>query len=174
MTDNKEGIVNKVSKSKLISIDLEDYYIEGERTTFDIAPFLFQGIVLKEMDFRMAMKTLDWEIYKNKFVAIHSSVDAIIPTWAYMLIATKLEGIAKDFVFGNLEKLEEVLITKALDQINYEQFQDALVVIKGCSNKPIPTLAYVELSKRLKPYVKSFMYGEPCSTVPVYKKPKKS
>ena len=173
MTDSKDRIVNKVSNSKLVSIDLEDYYTEGERIEFDIAPFLFQGIVLKEMDFRTAMKNLDWETYRDKFVAIHSSVDAIIPTWAYMLIATKLESIAKDFFFGDIEKLEEYLILTEINRIDFVKFQDSLIVVKGCSNKPIPNSAYVELSKKLKPYVKSFMYGEPCSTVPVYKRPKK-
>ncbi|BDD10711.1 hypothetical protein FUAX_31430 [Fulvitalea axinellae] len=165
-----EEIVNRVAKSPLISLDLSEYYQAGERVVFDLAPHLFQGLVLREKDFRQMVKETDWSEYAGKCVAITCSVDAIVPTWAYMLLTAVMEPHARIVVFGSLETLETVLFHEALDTINVEDFRDAMVVVKGCSDVPVPESAYVELSRRLRPVVKSLMFGEPCSTVPIYKK----
>lgn len=164
-----EEITNKVANSGIVSIDLEEYYPEGERVLLDVKPLLFQELILKEKDFRDYIKNEDWSQYKNKFVAITCTNDAIVPTWAYMLLSLALEPFAKKIVFGNLENLESVLFEEALNAIDYSQYKDARIVIKGCSNKPVPTQAYVKLTAALKPFAKSIMYGEPCSTVPLYK-----
>ena len=126
---------------------------------------LWQGIALKEKDFREFIKEHDWSIYQDKFVALHCSVDAIVPTWAYMLLATKISPYAQKVIFGTLEELEAILFEEALSQINPEDYQDARIVIKGCSDKAVPTSAYVKLVELLQPYAKIMMYGEPCSTV---------
>ena len=169
----EEMIENRVAKSGLVTIDLEELYEEGDRVELDIAPVLFQGMVLREKDFRQWVKEHQWEQYEGKLVAIFCSADAIVPNWAYMLIATKMVPYAKMFVFGAVEKLEEVLFQQSLEKIKPEEYKNAKLVIKGCSNKPVPTYAYVELSRRLAPVAASIMYGEPCSTVPVYKRPRK-
>ena len=163
-------IVNKVSQSGLITIDLEEFYPAGERVLFDIKELLFQGLILREKDFREFIKNEDWNKYKDKYVALTCSADAIVPTWAYMLLATQLEPIAKKVVFGNLESLETILYTEILSKININNYKDARVVIKGCGNLPIPKSAYVQITSLLRPHAKSIMYGEPCSTVPLYKK----
>jgi hypothetical protein len=166
-------IINKVANSGLITIDLEEFYQAGERVLIDIKPLLFHELILKEKDFREFIKNEDWNKYKDKFVAITCSNDAIIPTWAYMLLTVSLEPFAKKVVFGNLEVLETVLYAEKLSQLNVEQFKDAKIVIKGCGNLPVPKNAFVELTRLLRPLAKSIMYGEPCSTVPLYKAPKK-
>ena len=163
-------IKNKVAESGLITIDLGEMYLPGERGLIDIKDQLFQGLILKEKDFREFIRTNDWSKYNGKFVALTCSADAIIPDWAWMLLAAALEPFAKKIVFGNLEILETVLFDEALEKFDVEKFRDARVVIKGCGDKPIPKTAYIELTRKLKPVVKSIMYGEPCSTVPVYKK----
>ena len=163
-------IVNKVSQSGLITIDLEEFYPDGERVLFDIKELLFQGLILREKDFREFIKNEDWNKYKDKYVALTCSADAIVPTWAYMLLATQLEPIAKKVVFGNLESLETILYTEILSKIDINNYKDARVVIKGCGNLPIPKSAYVQITSLLRPHAKSIMYGEPCSTVPLYKK----
>ncbi len=165
-----EEIVNRVASSPLITINLEDFYTEGERKQIDIRDQLFHGLILKEKDFREFIKTHDWEQYRGAFVSVICSADAIIPTWAFMLVAQKLSGIAADFIFGDLSVLETTLFLRRLERINPEEYQDKPVVIKGCFDKAVPVSAYVELTRKLTPYVKSLMYGEPCSTVPVYKK----
>lgn len=164
-----DEIVNKVANSGIVTIDLEEYYQNGERVLFDVKPLLFQELILKEKDFRDYIKNNDWSVYKNKFVAITCTNDAIVPTWAYMLVSLALEPFAKKIVFGNLEQLENELFEDSLSKMDYSQFNDARVVIKGCSNKPVPVNAYVKLTAALKPFAKSIMYGEPCSTVPLYK-----
>jgi hypothetical protein len=168
----EDEIINKVSQSGLVTIDLESMYPEGERVAFDIKSLLFQGMILKEQTLRDFVKMEDWSKYKDKYVALYCSTDAIIPTWAYMLIATQLEPYAKKIVFGNQEQLETEIYAEILSNINLEQYRDAKIVIKGCSDKPVPTSAYVELTRLLRPLAKSIMYGEPCSTVPLYKKSK--
>jgi len=167
-----EPITNKVAVSGLVSIDLEEYYLKGERVLFDIKDILFQGLIVREKDVREFIKNEDWSKYKDKYVAIFCSTDAIVPTWAYMLLAIHLEPFAKKVVFGNLEVLETLLYNETLQKININDFKDARIVIKGCGNLPVPIAAYIELTRLLRPVAKSIMYGEPCSTVPLYKQPK--
>jgi hypothetical protein len=167
-----EEIINKVAQSGLTELNLEDYYPAGERVLYDIKDQLFQGLILKEKDFREHIKTEDWSKYAGKNIAIICSADAVVPTWAYMLLATALTPFAKKFVFGGLDTLETVLYNDALAQLNPESYRDQRIVIKGCSNLPVPVSAYVELTRILRPVAKSIMYGEPCSTVPLYKKAK--
>jgi len=168
----ENGIVNKVSQSGLITIDLEEYYPAGQRILFDIKEHLFQGLILREKDFREFIKNEDWSKYRDCYVALTCSADAIVPTWAYMLLATQLEPLAKKVVFGNLETLETILYNEILSKINIEDYKDARIVIKGCGNLPVPKAAYVQITSLLRPVAKSIMYGEPCSTVPLYKQPK--
>lgn len=164
-----EEIINKVAGSGIVSIDLEEFYVPGERVLFDIKPHLFQQLILKEKDFREFVKTNDWSVYEGKVVGIICSADAIVPTWAYMLITLALEPFASKVFFGNLMDIENLLFAEKISAINPSVYKDARVVIKGCGEKPIPTNAYVQLSQLLKPFAKSIMYGEPCSTVPLYK-----
>lgn len=168
----EDSIVNKVASSGLMTIDLEEFYPKGERVLVDIKPWLFQELLLKEKDFREYIKQEDWSKYQDKLVAVTCSSDAIVPTWAYMLVALQLQPYASRVVFGNLDTLETVLFEESLKSIRFEDYQDKRVVIKGCSKLPVPVNAYVHLTSGLKPYVKSMMYGEPCSTVPLYKAPK--
>ncbi len=165
-------IVNRVAGSSIISFDLETLYPIGERVTFDIKDNLYQETILREKEFRVFIKEHNWEAYQSKNVAITCSVDAIVPTWAFMLIASKLTPFANHFTFGTQAELEKELFSMALDKLDLAQYQDAKVVVKGCSGNAIPTLAYVELVRILQPVVASLMFGEPCSTVPVYKRPK--
>ncbi|MBI4947505.1 MAG: DUF2480 family protein [Bacteroidetes bacterium] len=167
-------IINRVSESDLMEINLEDFYPKGERVLIDVKENLFQGLILREKDFREFVKNENWSKYKDKFVAITCSVDAIVPIWAYMLLSTSLQPFAKNTVFGDLKTLETVLFNETLSKINTENFPDKKVVIKGCGNLPVPESAYVEVTRILTPLVKSIMYGEPCSTVPVMKKMNKS
>jgi hypothetical protein len=168
--EEQDIIINKVAGSGLITLNLEDYYHAGERVEYDLKDNLFHGLILKEKDFREFLKQHDWSQYAGKNVAIICSADAIVPTWAYMLLATHLEPYAHLFVFGDLATLETILYQKALSRIDMAAFKDARVVIKGCGHLPVPTYAYVEITRLLKPYVKSLMYGEPCSTVPIFKR----
>lgn len=165
----EDEIINKVANSGLVTIDLEEFYLKGERHLFDIKPLLFHELMLKEKDFRESLKQYDWNKYKNAFVAITCSNEAIIPTWAYMLIALELQGIAKKVVFGSLETLEAILFDEELKKIDFTSFSDKRIVIKGCGNLPISTHAYINLTSLLKPFAKSIMFGEPCSTVPLFK-----
>jgi hypothetical protein len=166
-----EEIINKVASSGLITIDLEEFYPKGERVLFDLKPLLFHELILKEKDFREFIKEHDWAGYKDKMVAITCTADAIVPTWAFMLVSIALEPYAKKIIFGNLATLEAILFNEVLKSINYSDYQDKRIVIKGCGNLPVSTNAYVELVRGLKPFAKSIMYGEPCSTVPLYKAP---
>lgn len=164
-----EEIINKVAGSGIVSIDLEEFYTPGERIIFDITPHLFQGLILKEKEFRDFVKNNDWSVYKNKIIGIVCSADAIVPTWAYMLISLALEPFAKRILFANAQEIETILFAEQLNDINPQDYKDARIVIKGCGDKPVPTNAYVQLTVLLKPVAKSIMYGEPCSTVPLYK-----
>ncbi len=163
-------IINKVANSKLVTINLEDYYQQGERVLFDIKDWLFQEIVLKEKDFREYIKTHDWSAYKNKYVSLTCSTDAIIPGWAYLLITTHLSPFASKIIVGTLEELESILYAETLQQQDFSVYQDLPLIIKGCSNKPVPQNAYVLLAQQLQPIAKSIMYGEACSAVPLYKR----
>ncbi len=165
-------IINKVANSPLVTLNLEDYYPQGERVVYDIKDNLFQEMILREKDFRAFVKEHDWTQYQDACVALNCSVDAIVPTWAYMLLATKLEPFVKMLVYGSLETLESLLFKEALRKINLEEFRDAKVVVKGCGHLPVPVFAYTEITRLLRPYASSIMYGEPCSTVPLYKKPR--
>jgi len=168
----EELIINRVSKSGLISLDLEDFYHQGERVVYDIKDNLYMGLILREKDFREFLKTHDWSYYANKNVAITCTEEAIIPTWAYMLLAIQLETYANMVVFGTLEDLERKLYDDAIARINFNDYIGTKVVVKGCSKVEVPISAYVEITRRLKPFAQSIMFGEPCSTVPLYKKPK--
>lgn len=165
-------IINKVTQSALVTLNLEELLHPGERVVYDIKDNLFHGLMLREKDFRAFVKEHDWSVYAGKNVAIICSADAIVPTWAYMLLATKLQPYVNYFVFGNLEALEQALMQEAIAKIDAEDYIDAKVVIKGCGSIPVPTYAYVEIMRKLQPVVSSLMYGEPCSTVPLYKRPK--
>lgn len=165
-------IINKVATSGLITFDLEDFYDKNERVIYDLKDNLFMGMILREKDFREFLKTHDWSQYTGKNVAIICSEDAIIPTWAYMLLALKLEPVANAVVFGDLAALENKLFYDAIAKVNPEDYRDARVVVKGCSKVPVPTAAYVEITRKLQPVAQSLMFGEPCSTVPLYKRPK--
>lgn len=165
-----EKLVNRVASSQLINIDLEDFYPEGERVLFDIKEWLFAEQILKEKDFRKSVKDLNWETYQNKFVALTCSVDAIIPSWAYLLISVELSPFAKKIVVGNLETLETSIFQEIIDRLPVKNYINKPVIIKGCSNKPIPETAYTQLISKLLPIARSIMYGEACSNVPLFKK----
>jgi len=166
----EEVMTNKVAESGIITLNLEDYYPKGETVVFDLKDYLFMGLILKEKDFREALKNLDLVPYTDKNVALSCTADAIIPMWAYMLVSSYLQPVAKNVVFGNEEFLQKTLFLKNLYQINTGDFTDKRVVIKGCGDLPISESAYVEITNLLRPVAKSIMYGEPCSTVPIFKK----
>lgn len=163
-------IVNRVANSKLITLDLEDYYPVGSRVLFDIKPWLFQELILKEKDFREQVKNHDWSQYKDSYVGLTCSSDAIIPSWAYLLISVHLTQYARHIIIGDLQQLETSIFEQIVSEIPTEQFTDKPVIIKGCSQKPIPETAYIRLIAKLQPVVKSLFFGEACSTVPLYKK----
>ena len=165
-----EAIVNKVSESGLITLDLEQYYPREEVVLYDLKDYLFMGLILKEKDFRESLKNLDWEVYKNKYVGVTCSADAIIPPWAYMLAASYLQPIAKDVIMGDEKEVHKTIFLKNIQRIEANEFTGQRVVVKGCGDKPIGEFAYMEITKLLRPVVKTIMYGEPCSTVPIYKK----
>lgn len=166
-----DAIVNKVAASGLITLNLEEYLPKEEIIVFDLKNYLFMGLILKEKDFREALKALDWSAYKDKNVAITCTADAIIPMWAYMLVTTYLQSVAKGSYVGTAEEMHRHLFLQNIAGINAEEFKDARIVIKGCGDKEVGPFAYAEITRHLLPHVKSIMYGEPCSTVPVYKKP---
>ena len=169
--DEKE-IINRVANSALITFNLEELYPKVELAEIDLKNQLFQGLILREKDLRDFIKTHAWEQYQDKSVAVFCSEDAVIPTWAYMLIGIALQPFATKIVFGNRSTLVSQLFKEALDQVQWEKFKDAKVVIKGCSDVHVPESAYVEAAARLRPLAASILYGEPCSTVPLYKRPK--
>ncbi|HEX5653947.1 MAG TPA: DUF2480 family protein [Chitinophagaceae bacterium] len=165
-----EPIINKVAESGLVTIDLEHYYPSGDIAFFDLKDHLFMGMILKEKDFRTALKNMDWSVYQDKSVAVGCSADAIIPVWAYMLVASYLQPVAKDLVMGDEKELHKYLFLKNLSALNPGDYADKRVVVKGCGDTPIGEFAYMEITKLLRPVAKSIMYGEPCSTVPIFKK----
>ena len=165
-----DEIINKVSNSKLITLDLEELYPEGERVLFDIKDWLFDQIILKEKDFRASVKSHDWSRYENTYVALTCSVDAIIPSWAYLLLSSELAPYSKKIVVGNLELLETSFFQDIIQNLSIESFKEKPIIIKGCAQKPIPASAFSMLIHKLQPIAKSIMYGEACSTVPLFKK----
>jgi len=164
--------VNKVAESGIVTLDLETFLPRDEVKVFDLKEYLFMGLILKEKDFRQALKELDVNVYQDKVVAITCSADAVIPMWAYMLTASALQPVAKDIIFGDEATAKKNIMLKNIGSINPEDFSDKRIVIKGCGETHIPEEAYVEATKILRSVAKSIMYGEPCSTVPVFKKEK--
>jgi len=165
-----EAIINKVSESSIITLNLEDYYPKEEIVVFDMKDHLFMGLILKEKDFRENLKNLDLANYTNKAVAVTCSADAVIPMWAYMLVASYLQPVATEVVFGTEEELKKQLLLKNIEQLDLTDLADKRIVIKGCGELPIGEAAYLAATKLLRPVAKSIMYGEPCSTVPIFKK----
>jgi Protein of unknown function (DUF2480) len=165
-----DTIVNKVAESGLITLDLEAFYPKDEIVSFDLKDYLFMGMILKEKDFRNALQQIDWETYRDRSVAVFCSADAIIPLWAYMLVSTYLSGVARRVFSGTAEEMRKQLFIENIRNINSDDYTDKRVVIKGCGDLEMGDHAYVEITNKLVPVVKSLMYGEPCSTVPVYKK----
>lgn len=167
-----QPIINKVASSGIFTLDLEEIYPHGTRVVFDLKPLLWQEFALREEDLRTFVRTHDWSQYKGQFVSINCSADAIVPTWAYMLVATSLQPHAAFVTQGDAEQLERAVFTRFVEHLDVEPYRNSRVVVKGCSKMPVPLNAYVELSAKLLPVVKSLMFGEPCSTVPLYKAPK--
>ena len=167
-----DEIINRVTNSALEVFDLEDYYLNGIRTQIDISQWLFEGFLLKEKDFREALKNHDWSQYENQYVAIHCSTEAIIPAWASILVTIYVAPFAKKVVLGTISELETALYQTILHTLDYSQYQDKPVIIKGCSKKPVPESAYVLAAQYLRPFAKSIMYGEACSAVTLFKKGK--
>ena len=165
-------IVNRVALSPLVSFDLADHYDDRKRVSLDIKDQLFQGMILREKDYRAWIKEEDWTKYTDQHVHIFSSVDAIIPGWAWMLLTVQLEPYAASVVFGTREDLEKDIWRKSLDGIDYQELTGKKIVVKGCGDIDIPQATFVEFISRLRPIADKLMYGEPCSTVPLYKKPK--
>lgn len=163
-------IINKVAQSALLTLNLEDYYPSDDIVSFDLKDHLFMQLILKEKEYREALKAMDWSVYQDKTVALHCSADAIIPLWGYMLAVTYLQPVATDVIFGNEKEVFQYLFLQKLKKINVSEFEEKRVVIKGCGDKKIPETAFVEITKILRPVAKSIMYGEPCSTVPVFKR----
>ncbi len=163
-------IVNRVAQSKLITFDLEDLYPQGQRVVLDIKDWLYEGFILREKEFRKYLEEHNWSVYKETYVALCCSTDAIVPGWAYMLVTSKLAPYAQKVVVGTLENLETALYQTVLENLDVSQFEDKPVIIKGCSNKPVPQNAYIMATTKIQQVAKSVMYGEACSSVPLFKK----
>jgi hypothetical protein len=166
----EETFTNKVSESGIISLNLEEYYPKDDIALFDMKDYLFMGLILKEKDFRENLKMLDLSIYTDKVVAVTCSADAVIPMWAYMLVSSNLQPVARDVVFGTVEEVKNTLLLKNIAQLPVDDYEGKRVVIKGCGEIPVGEAAYLQATQLLRPVAKSIMYGEPCSTVPIYKK----
>jgi len=162
--------VNKVAESGLITIDLENWYPKGEVVVFDLKDYLFMGMIVKEKEFRDTLKNTDWEVYRNKMVSVVCSVDAIIPSWAFMLVASYLQPVCKELALATPEEMRKQVFLRNIQSINSVDYKDQRVIVKGCGDTPIGDFAYLEITRILRPVVRSLMYGEPCSTVPVFKK----
>jgi len=165
-----EEIINKVADSQLVQIDLDEFYYSGEIISYDLTQNLYEGLILREKDFRDFLKLHDWEPYRNKKVNISCNKDVIIPNWAYMLLASYLENVMADYYFGTVEDLRESLVKSSLNQINLDHYKDKLVLLKGCGSAELSPEIYLHVTKLLQPVVKSLMFGEACSTVPIFKK----
>ena len=165
-----DTLINKVTESALVTLNLEDYYPKETIVVFDLKDYLFMGLILKEKDFREALKNLDLEPFTGNVVTVTCSADAVIPMWAYMLAASYLQPVAKDVFFGNEAEVKKQLLLNNISQISTEEFTNKRIVIKGCGELPVDEAAYLKATKILRPVAKSIMYGEPCSTVPIFKK----
>jgi hypothetical protein len=168
----EDVIRNKVEESGIIQMDLMQLSPSGKRLEFDMKDHLFQGLVLREQPFREFVTNHDWEMYRDAFVHIHCSADAIVPQWAYMLVASSLKGIARSFFWGDRNAMEDALIIQAIESFKEEGFKDKRVMVKGCAKRKVSEAVYIHFTWKLQPWVKSLMFGEPCSSVPVYKKRK--
>lgn len=168
-----QPLINRVANSGLITLKLEEFFPTQELAIFDLKDYLFMEMILKEKDFREALKEHNWEKYQGKILLVYCSADAVIPVWAYMLVATYAAPYAYDIFQGSADDFYRSYFLRQLDQLDMEQYRDQRLVIKGCSDHPVPPAAYLEITRKLQPLVKSIMYGEPCSTVPVYKQPRK-
>ena len=162
-------IKNKVADSGLVNFDLSDLVPKGDRKGIDLKDFLWEGLILKENDFREKVAAINTEDYKDRFVYIYNSADAIVPLWSYFLITSKITDVTKKIIFGKCEDLEVLLLHNAIQTYDFTKLQNKRVLVKGCSNKEIPENAYIELVEQLKPIVKSLMFGEACSNVPIFK-----
>ena len=169
-----EALINRVANSGIITINLEQYYPSSEIIQFDLKDYLYMELILKEKDFRQALKEIDWDEYTDKILLIHCSNDAIIPLWAYMLVASYAESKVQDTYVGDLEAYLNHHYQNVIKDLDLTSFEEKRIVIKGCSNKPVPAGAYQSLTRKLKPFALSIMFGEPCSMVPIYKQPKKN
>ena len=165
-----EEIINRVAQSKLVTFDLEDYYPEGKRVVLDIKDWLYEGLILREKEFRKTVLAHNWAQYEDTYVALSCSTDAIIPGWAFMLLTSKLQPYAKKIVAGNLEQLETALYQTVIENLDLSGFKDKPVIIKGCSKKPVPTNAYLWLTAKMQTVARSVLYGEACSSVPLFKR----
>lgn len=165
-----DEIINKVAQSGLVNLDLEEFYPDGKRIVFDLKDWLYEEIILKEKDFRENLKKHDWSQYQDAYVAMSCSVDAIVPSWAYMLVLTYIQPYAKKVIFGDLADLDVLLYHDIIENLPIDEYVDQRIIIKGCSRKPVPENAYIELINKLQPVAKSLMFGEACSTVPLFKK----
>ncbi|PHI21592.1 hypothetical protein CEQ90_01905 [Lewinellaceae bacterium SD302] len=173
MTTNQETpLINRVANSGLVTIELENFYPTGELARFDLKDYLYMELILREKDFRAALAEHDWEQYRGKHLLVFCSADAIIPVWAYMLVASKVAGLVASIYQGEEAEFIQAYLLAAVADLKPEDYQDKRLVIKGCSDKPVPAAAYLAVTAKLQPVAKSIMYGEPCSTVPVYKKPR--
>lgn len=168
-----EEIINRVANSKLLTFDLEEIYPSGERVLLDIKDWLHEGFVLREKEFRENVKNHNWENYSRKYVALNCSSDAIVPAWAFMLVATYLQPVAKKTVIGNLETLETAIFSEVISKMDFSEFENKPIIVKGCARLPVPQNAYLLLIEKLQPIAKSLFFGEACSSVPLYKKPRK-
>ena len=162
-------IINKVANSGLVTIDLEDFLPKEKVEAFDLKEHLFKGLILKEKDFREALKNFDWEIYRNRYVAITCTADAIIPLWAYMLVTAYVQPIAKDVYAGTVEEMKKNVCLKNMSTIKFEEFAGQRIIVKGCGDQQVDSTIYAEITKQLRPLAKSIMYGEACSNVPIFK-----
>ncbi len=167
-----ETLVNKVAQSGIITLNLEDYFPNKDIISLDIKNFLFMGLILKEKEFRQSLKDHDWVQYSNKIVLISCSEDAILPSWSYMLLESYLGDVAEDVYYGTKEEFLIMYYKNVIKDLDLTLFDEKRIVIKGCGEKPVPAAAYGMITSRLKPHALSIMFGEPCSTVPIYKKPK--
>jgi len=168
----EDEIINRVANSKLITIDLEDFYPEGKRMELDISAWLMDGIILREKEFRQHLNDHDWSPYKDAFVSIYCATEAILPGWAYMLVAIRLAEVARKAVVGSPKELETILFSEIITELDVSEYEDKPIIIKGCTHKPVPENAYVLLAQKLQPLAKSVLYGEACSSVPLFKKRK--
>jgi len=164
-----EEIINKISQSSLITLDLEQFLPRENIRLFDLKPFLFMELILKEKDFRAALAAEDWTQYKDQIVGVFCSADAVKPVWAYMLVVSYIQPFAKEVILGESETVTRQIVIRNIQALNPSDYQDQRVVVKGCGERPVGDYAFLEITKLLRPVVKSIMYGEPCSTVPVYK-----